>query len=79
MQLKEDQWYQLPSGRWVLAICVDDPEGPILQGYGIDIAGSDAYKRVFDLYVDPDGTSRCHRHPNLGTMNTSGFARSYAG
>jgi hypothetical protein len=54
-QLTEDQWYQLPSGQWCRAICVNDEKGPILMVYGVDLASHDGYKNTFDLYVAPDG------------------------
>jgi hypothetical protein len=55
--LKDGQWYQLPSGQWAKAICVDDPLGPILQAFGVDVASTDpiAYTNTFDLYVEADG------------------------
>jgi hypothetical protein len=55
MHLKDDQWYQLPSGQWVKAILVDDPIGPILQAYGADLASSTGYTNTFDIYVEGDG------------------------
>lgn len=57
MQLKQDQWYQLPSGQWARAICVDDPLGPILQVYGVDIASSIGYQHTFDIYMEADGVT----------------------
>lgn len=56
MALKEDQWYQLPSGQWCKAVFVDDPRGPTLMGYGLDLAGSDGYKVIIVLGVYPDDT-----------------------
>lgn len=61
MVLKGGQWYQLPAGQWVRAISVADPPGqtwlgPILQRYGVDVASSDGYKPIEDIYIYPDGT-----------------------
>lgn len=55
MRLKENQWYQLPSGQWVRAVWVDDPVGPILQAYGTDLASRTGYINTFDIYVERDG------------------------
>lgn len=55
-QFKEDQWYQLPSGLWAKAVCVDDPLGPILMVYGVDIGDTKGYTVQFDLDINRDGT-----------------------
>ena len=56
MKLKEDQWYQLPSGSWAKAAFVDDPLGPILMVFGVDIGDTVGYTVQFDLYINSDGT-----------------------
>ncbi|NJM05416.1 phage Gp37/Gp68 family protein [Candidatus Gracilibacteria bacterium] len=61
MELREGQWYQLPSRQWVRASCVDAPatnsfRGPILEVYGVDVTGSDGYKAIGALYIYHDGT-----------------------
>lgn len=55
MKLKEDQWYQLPDTQWCQATWVSDPVGPVLQAYDIDLAGTDGYRNIFDIYVLSDG------------------------
>lgn len=57
MRLKENQWYQLPSGQWAKACWVSDPLGPILQVYGVDLASSVGYQNTFDIYVEADGVT----------------------
>lgn len=51
MVLKENQWYQLPSGRWVQAVAVGSAAGPILSAYG---SSEGRYMREFDIYVAGD-------------------------
>jgi hypothetical protein len=45
------------SGQWARAILVNDPVGPILLVFGVDLASSDGYKNMFDIYLEADGVT----------------------